>query len=113
MKLNEGFVAIIAVVICIILVLTHYVNNSHTNGGESRNIDTDTFNSLMNLIKVQNETIHTLENHLKQRIQESHLKSTAEEIKLIEISDTLSRLSMESEKHQLEAARCRNLSLEM
>ncbi|KAJ1438330.1 hypothetical protein B484DRAFT_477201 [Ochromonadaceae sp. CCMP2298] len=66
---------------------------------------------LLELIRVQNETIHTLEAHLVQRIHKQGVESSKEDEKLVQISDEISRLSQENEMHRQRAASCANSSL--
>lgn len=68
--------------------------------------------SLLELIRIQNETIHTLERHLKHTIL-SKGDQLAEDAKLIEIADKLGKLSSENEENRLKAASCHNLSHEL
>lgn len=68
--------------------------------------------SLLDLVNVQNETIHTLELHLKRMITKSGDKSI-EAAKLIEISDTISKLTRESEENRSKAAQCTNMSQQL
>ena len=68
--------------------------------------------SLIELVNIQSETIRTLEAHLKQMVSKSGDKS-AEDAKLIEISDTISKLTRESEQNRLKAAQCYNMSQEI
>lgn len=68
--------------------------------------------SLLELVNVQNETIHTLEMHLKRMISKSGDK-TLEDAKLIEISDTIYKLTRESEENRLKVAQCNNMSSEL
>jgi len=68
--------------------------------------------SLVELVNIQSETIRTLEAHLKQMVSKSGDKS-AEDAKLIEISDTISKLTRESEQNRQKAAQCYNMSQEI
>ena len=68
--------------------------------------------SLLDLVNVQNETIHTLEIHLKRMITKSGDKSF-EDAKLIEISDTITKLTRESEDNRAKAAQCANMSQQL
>ena len=68
--------------------------------------------SLLDLVNVQNETIHTLELHLKRMITKSGDKSF-EDAKLIEISDTITKLTRESEDNRAKAAQCANMSQQL
>jgi hypothetical protein len=68
--------------------------------------------SLLELIRVQNETIHTLEIHLKNTMM-SKSDRLAEDAKLIEIADHLAQLSRENEQNRIRAASCHNMSHEL
>lgn len=113
MKLVEAFSGVVVVGVVVLIVL-HFSAHS-TDLAKHRTISLSNSKellSLVELVKVQNETIHTLEAHLKRMISKTG-DTTVEDLKLIEISDTVGRLSRENEVNRLEAARCHNLSQEL
>jgi hypothetical protein len=70
--------------------------------------------SLLELIRVQNETIQTLETHLVQRMHQGAMPGmgiSKEDTQLVRISNEISRLSRENEMHRQKAASC-NSSLQ-
>lgn len=113
MRLFEALVGFVLVGVLVLLFL-HFTAHTADQGGHRRSSDgnSNEIKALVELVKVQNETIHTLETHLKHMMSKSG-DTTAEDLKLIEISDTIGRLSRENEEHRQKAAHCHNLSQEL
>jgi hypothetical protein len=111
MKLIHLLVAFAVLSVGCILILhftTQHTDQSHINRLENQY----DIPSLLQLIRVQNETIHTLEQHLKRTIATKG-DTTAEDAKLIEISDTIGRLSRENEENRRKVEHCHNMSHEL
>lgn len=113
MRLFEALVGFVLVGV-LVLIFLHFTAHTADEGSNGRLSEgnSNEFLALVELVKVQNETIHTLETHLKHMMSKSG-DSTAEDLKLIEISDTIGRLSRENEEHRLKALHCHNLSQEL
>lgn len=113
MKLTEVLVFVVVAGVLVLMVLHFTAHTADQSARESRSSrNSNEMQSLVELVKVQNETIHTLETHLKRMMSKSG-DTTAKDLKLIEISDTIGRLSRENEEHRLKAAHCYNLSQEL
>lgn len=92
----------------------HFVTSSSSDSGpiDSRLHEQYDVSSLLELIRVQNETIHTLEKHLKYTVM-SKADRSAEDTKLLEIAGHLERLSRENEQNRQNAANCHKSSHEL
>jgi hypothetical protein len=113
-KVSQVLVGFAVLCVVVLLILTR-ANKSKLDAAHIQREDLNQVKLLMELVKIQNETIHTLENHLKHSILKKGDDKKfllAEDKKLIEISDTIARLSEENRLHQETVAKCMNASVE-
>ena len=105
------FTVVFAIIIVGFLLIVHFTSHQVIYHSSESQLTHDQYDvpALLELIKVQNETIHTFEIHLKHSIASKGEKSI-QDAKLIEISDTVARLSRENEENRHKAENCHKFS---